>query len=248
MSQSIGASAPVLAVVDGIPTTTSIDVARHFGKRHDHVMRDIQNLRQQVDPGYLPNFGECKRINELANGKPEPYYRLTRDGFTLLAMGFTGKRALQFKLAYIDAFNKMEAELRNHVADASKMIAGAERTKIAIAFALEASKVAAQSVIEAFVAGEEYRRIERYMLTTEWDDKAKAYSRACVSVIDPNAYVASLPRLAEMINEPDCKSDSAELANLANACTLKLNKRVEAYRDSNRVLRAKLDQSQPNQS
>ncbi|MDO5288506.1 MAG: Rha family transcriptional regulator [Pseudomonadota bacterium] len=114
MQASVPAFAPTLAVVDGKATTLSTDVARHFGKRHDHVLRDIDNLRAQMDENHLPNFGETveKRENPSGGAPIESRaYRLTRDGFTLLAMGFTGKRALAFKLAYIDAFNRMEAAL-----------------------------------------------------------------------------------------------------------------------------------------
>ncbi len=108
------AFAPILAVVDGIPTTTSNEVARVFGKRHDHVLRDIEALRLQLDADHAPIFGEMVNEVQIGSGaiRKDPAYRLNRDGFTLLAMGFTGKRALQFKLVYIDAFNKMEAMLR----------------------------------------------------------------------------------------------------------------------------------------
>jgi Rha family phage regulatory protein len=112
-SASFGTSAPVLAVINGIPITTSLDVARYFGKRHDRVLRAIRDLIAQLPAERLPNFGETFIEVTGPNGatRSEPAYRLTRDGFTLLAMGFTGARALEFKLAYLDAFNRMEAEL-----------------------------------------------------------------------------------------------------------------------------------------
>lgn len=115
MSQSVPAIAPTLSVVDGIPTTTSNEVAQHFGKRHDHVIRDIRTIVDSM--GGVPKIGETVVFAETVytneqNGETYPAYRITRDGFTLLAMGFTGKKALAFKLAYIDAFNKMEATLR----------------------------------------------------------------------------------------------------------------------------------------
>jgi len=105
---------PVVQIADGHAVTTSLEVARVFGKRHDHIMRDIQNLIAQLDKDHLPNFGETviARPNP-SGGAPiqSPAYHLTRDGFTLLAFGFTGKRAMAFKLAYIKAFNQMEAQL-----------------------------------------------------------------------------------------------------------------------------------------
>lgn len=123
-------------LLDGKVTTTSIDVARHFGKRHDHVLRDIENLIAQLPPEYLPNFGEASFEVEQPNGGKVTYpaYRITRDGFTLLAMGFTGKRALQFKLAYIDAFNRMEEQLAQQK---DKALADAENnTALAVTMAL----------------------------------------------------------------------------------------------------------------
>lgn len=86
--------------------TTSLKVAEVFGKRHDHIMRDVNNLKKD-----LPNFGEMF----LEGNEPDSYgrdrhiYYMNRDGFTLLAMGFTGKKALEFKIKYISAFNKMES-------------------------------------------------------------------------------------------------------------------------------------------
>ncbi len=88
--------------------TTSLKVAEVFGKRHDHIMRDVNNLKKD-----LPNFGEMF----LDGTEPDSYgrnrriYYMNRDGFTLLAMGFTGKKAMQFKLKYIEAFNSMEKQL-----------------------------------------------------------------------------------------------------------------------------------------
>lgn len=108
---SLRAPAPTLSVIDGIPTCLSTEVAAQFGKLHKNVLRDIENLISQLPPEGVLNFEHTPLINEQ-NGQTYPAYRLTRDGFTLLAMGFTGSKALAFKLAYIEAFNKMEHMLR----------------------------------------------------------------------------------------------------------------------------------------
>ncbi|MFI8556376.1 Rha family transcriptional regulator [Pseudomonas putida] len=95
-------------IIDGKPTTTSLDVATHFRKHHKDVLRSIANL--DCSPEFTQrNFAPCTRPG--SNNKPEPYYRMTRDGFTFLCMGFTGKEAAQWKEAYIGAFNKMEQML-----------------------------------------------------------------------------------------------------------------------------------------
>ena len=108
----------LVTVMKNQAITTSRIVAEYFGKRHDHILRDIDNLiaqmaSVQVNPilGRPPMF-QKSTYTENQNGQTYPMYLMNRDGFTLLAMGFTGKKALQFKLAYIDAFNNMEAEIQ----------------------------------------------------------------------------------------------------------------------------------------
>ena len=102
---------PVVTLNDGIPTTLSTDVANFFGKRHCDVLRAIETITANLTEDRQRNFALCFENNALANGKPVKRYRLTRDGFTFLAMGFTGEKAQAFKWAYIDAFNRMEAKL-----------------------------------------------------------------------------------------------------------------------------------------
>lgn len=102
---------PDLMVLNNTVRADSRHVAETFGKRHDNVLRDIENLiAQEPDLGLL-NFEETPYQLEQ-NGQTYRCYTMDRDGFTLLAMGFTGSKALKWKLAYIGAFNKMEAALR----------------------------------------------------------------------------------------------------------------------------------------
>lgn len=102
---------PLVSMVNGTPTTSSQLVAETFGKPHKNVLRDIAKICEQL-PG---NFNQLnfEPVNYLdAHGQSRPMYLLTRDAFTLLAMGYTGKEAMQFKVKYIEAFNAMEEELR----------------------------------------------------------------------------------------------------------------------------------------
>lgn len=112
---------PVVTVVNGNATTLSTDVADFFEKRHDDVIKAIRKIVSSLSADRLGNFAETvvTRANP-SGGAPikSKAYRLTRDGFTFLAMGFTGARAQEFKWAYIDAFNKMEAALRQCPAQA----------------------------------------------------------------------------------------------------------------------------------
>lgn len=90
------------------PAVTSLDVAETFGKRHDHVLRDVKELGCSEE-FRLPNFGETYYLD--AQGRKQRMVVMTRDGFTLLAMGYTGDLAMKFKEAYIRQFNAMESAL-----------------------------------------------------------------------------------------------------------------------------------------
>jgi len=105
---------PSVSLIEGRPATTSLAIAEHFGKRHDHVMRDIAALIANCpEEFHVPNFGEMFRDVEIGNGatRQERFYNVYFDGFMLLVMGYTGKKALSMKLAYISAFNAMRERL-----------------------------------------------------------------------------------------------------------------------------------------
>lgn len=104
-------SSPVLVeLVDGQPTTTSLDVAAHFRKLHKTVLRAIANL--ECSPEFTQhNFVPSEYTD--STGRKLTQYRMTRDGFTFLCMGFTGKEAAKWKEAYINAFNQMEHTLKH---------------------------------------------------------------------------------------------------------------------------------------
>lgn len=99
---------PFSVVGDDTPTVSSDYVARVFEKRHDNVLKSIENLPD--NDFKAENFRSSTYLD--AQLKPRPCYALTRDGFSLLVMGFTGERAYQWKIEFIKAFNMMEAELR----------------------------------------------------------------------------------------------------------------------------------------
>ena len=93
--------------INGQPAVLSTKIAEHFGKRHDHVLRDIDNLVAMLPESFnAPNFGEVDYKD--AKGEMRRTYLLTRDAFSLLVMGFTGKAAVMWKLRYIEAFNALE--------------------------------------------------------------------------------------------------------------------------------------------
>lgn len=101
---------PVVSVdlIDGRPITTSLNIARSFGKRHTNVLRAITKLDCTTEFSRL-NFEPADYVD--TRGKRQLAFRITRDGFAFLAMGFTGSRAAQWKEAYIRAFNEMESRM-----------------------------------------------------------------------------------------------------------------------------------------
>ena len=109
---------------DGQPVASSRDIAEHFEKEHRNVLRDIDDLRKDV-----LNFEQMFFSVEIPDsyGRPQRAYLMNRDGFSLLVMGFTGKSALEWKLKYIDAFNRMEAQIKNpQLSPAEQLLAQAQ--------------------------------------------------------------------------------------------------------------------------
>ena len=111
-----------VAVSDGKVTTTSLKIAEVFGKLHKDVLKVIESL-QVPDNFRERNFAPSEYTAQNGIGKTikYPMYNITRDGFTLLVMGFTGAAAMQFKIAYLEEFNRMEAELRRMQTGASSV-------------------------------------------------------------------------------------------------------------------------------
>jgi Rha family phage regulatory protein len=100
----------------GTPVTNSLLVAQKFGKRHDSVLRDIDNLSCSEKFRIL-NFVETPYVHPQ-NGQTYRMYVMTKDGFSFLVMGYTGKEAGQFKEDFINAFNKMDNIIKTSLASA----------------------------------------------------------------------------------------------------------------------------------
>lgn len=98
--------------LDGQLITSSLLVAEAFGKQHKHVLEKIESL-DVTDNFSSANFSVHVQKISIGNGaqRESKVYRMTKDGFMLLVMGFTGKRAMDIKIAYINAFNRMAAQL-----------------------------------------------------------------------------------------------------------------------------------------
>ncbi len=105
-----------LVLSNNRPMASSLEIAERFGKRHGDVLRAIHHLQKNITDKnfYQSNFVMIEiqvKIGKLGNIRKSPAYLITRDGFCLLGFGFTGVKALAWKLRYIQAFNDMAAVL-----------------------------------------------------------------------------------------------------------------------------------------
>lgn len=212
MAQSLShTSAPVLTVIGGHPTTTSTDVARNFGKQHRDVLRAIENLIADLPlDDRLRNFAQTVETRPNPSGGASiqsPAYVLTRDGFT-------GKRALAFKLAYIHAFNRMEADLL-------ELTHTPERVNLAYAQAAVVAEQAARTVFSAVMGGqdEDWR-------SARWLFCLSPTGQPQVLPVAPDAMVLRMAELPRQVMEPGTSPTNRELVELAAACNQRLAQRM----------------------
>ena len=115
---------------DGKAVVSSRHIARVFEKEHRRVLQDIRTIAENDPVWGLHNFVQSYYTNE--QNKSQPEYLITRDGFTLLVMGYTGERAMRFKKAYIAAFNEMESRFapRNYKEALLALVAAEEKKEV----------------------------------------------------------------------------------------------------------------------
>lgn len=127
----------LIQVKENQNVTTSLLVAEKFNKDHKNVIRKIETLLSDISTGSklsaLKLFEKSEYID--THGQPRIMYYINRDGFTLLAMGFTGREALEWKLKYINAFNEMERHIKNPTLkdsrlDIARLLVRASRTSV----------------------------------------------------------------------------------------------------------------------
>ena len=106
---------------NGTVTVSSLQVAEDFEKEHRNVVQAIEELKKGVAEKSADLFIESS-YQHPQNKQTYKCYNLTRDGFSLLVMGFTGKKALEWKLKYIEAFNLMEQKIRERYSDISPQL------------------------------------------------------------------------------------------------------------------------------
>lgn len=111
---------------DGDYFVSSKEVAERFLKRHDHVIRDIENLKVP-DKFRSSNFGDIYGVDKY--GRDQRVVLMTKDGFSILAFGFTGKKALEWKIMFLEAFNKMETFIKEKIPELEAKVKQLESEK-----------------------------------------------------------------------------------------------------------------------
>lgn len=145
-------TAPESAIaLDGMKTTSLI-VAEAFGKRHDNLISAIESLDVPRDY-HLLNFKESIRRVSSGKGAVRKFktYEITRDGFSLLVMGFTGKKAMGWKIKFLEAFNAMEASLSQSAALPPQTLSPASQLKLrkAVADKAQGSRLAFSAIYQS---------------------------------------------------------------------------------------------------
>lgn len=206
----------------------SRDIAEKFEKQHKHVLESIRRLIGDA-PTTQPNFRPF-RIKDLA-GDSTSHVEMTRDGFMLLVMGFTGKKALEWKVRYIEAFNKMEAELKQK---RSTIRNDGKRVRNEFTTVLGKHGVT------------DYRRATNSIYTGLWDTDAsglrkrhnlpaKANCRDHMSSIALGSVLLSEALASEQIVVADRRGND-ECSAIANRCALSVRKAVAEARKDQKLI------------
>lgn len=173
-------------IVKGHPVTSSREVASHFEKRHNDVLRSIRDLLT-AKPALHANFIEAEDQVEIGKGatRTTPIILMDRKGFSLLAMGFTGAKALEFKCAFYDQFERMEEALRAPSAQ-SALITTTEQYEIrkAIKSRAKNSSVHYQTV---------YNALYDYFKIASYKDLRHDQMKAALALIETCTLKPQLP-------------------------------------------------------
>lgn len=191
-------------IVEGRPVTTSFIVAQYFEKQHKNVIRDIEELLAKKPALRGLNFELTQEIKQIgAATRSVPVYLIDRKGFSLLAMGFTGAKALDFKCAFYDQFERMEEALRAP-SDQSALITTTEQYEIRKAIKARAknSSVHYQTVYNALY---DYFKIASYKdLRHDQMKAALALIETCT--LKPQLPAPTIPEGSIILSDKDAEA------------------------------------------
>ncbi len=211
---------PSLAVINGTIKTTSLKLAEHFEKQHKSVLRSIKNLDCSQE-FHQRNFAPMQIDVEIGNGavRKDTAFEITRDGFTFLAMGFTGKEAAKWKEAYINAFNAMAIQLSTNPLQLPEA-----KTKKALAGGLSLDQ---QDTIKALVnarAEGQPKEKQARIIIQGWSAIKKKFELTKTQTyknIEPENFVniisliTRLPIEGELVEKPEVHQHNSITINLA---------------------------------
>lgn len=194
-----------LSTQNGEPVVSSREIARHFDKAHRHVLDSIRILAAENSVAKTM-FYETTFDNR---GKQYPMYLMNRDGFTLLAMGFTGKKATEWKIKYIQAFNAMEKQLSEQQSELTnrrltEAIEAVNRAKKNLNLARKLHDMSSDAREKSKNALAEIRAIHSKNCDTERKDaqRIRDWQAYLDAQIDHLNYVAfGLPAFEQIMNE-----------------------------------------------
>lgn len=205
MAQNIVQNA--FRVVEGRAVTSSFKVAEYFGKKHSDVVRAVDDLiAKNQELQVLRNFArysETVSLNDKGATRKVPAYWMDRKGFCLLAMGFTGAKALEFKCAFYDQFERMEEALRAP-SDQSALITTTEQYEIRKAIKARAknSSVHYQTVYNALY---DYFKIASYKdLRHDQMKAALALIETCT--LKPQLSAPTIPEGSIILSDKDAEA------------------------------------------
>ncbi|MGE4537576.1 MAG: Rha family transcriptional regulator [Desulfovibrio sp.] len=177
---------PILSLVNGHPRASSVAVAEHFKKRHDNVLRSITQTCHALPADFCAlNFEETSATVPGPKGgsRQERAYLMTRDGFTLIVMGFTGKEAMAWKLRYIEAFNAMEAEISRQQAPAASPATLSTSSRLSVQNLIAAKVSHYPSELRPKAFKEAWARVKNKFRVAKYEDIPEATYQDVVSYI-----------------------------------------------------------------
>lgn len=193
-----------IAVIDGKPTTTTQDIAEVFGKRHDRVMAIVRQRIAEAGEWGIHNFVDTPYTNPQ-NGQTYSVIRMSKKGFAFVVQKFTGKKAVEFQLAYVDEFERMEMALLAQSQPVPQL------TRVTIT---PEQKAALHAIIDRRVAGQDALRSSLWKRHNNHFNINSYHELLAVHFDDACQYLETLeikPRRAERM-QPDPAQKHPQLA------------------------------------
>ena len=192
----------LVEIKDNQIVVSSLQIAEHFGKEHNHVLRDIRKelgyIQNWTDPSDAKMFIETTYVHPQ-NGQEYPMFLMNRDGFSLIVMGFTGKKASEWKHKYIKAFNQMEKMLKQQ--SVQKNLTPMEFATAEFDSTLKFAQLLEKCGVEIGIARIHAMNVGKNHYQELTDKDIQEIQRALPPIKDNNIACLTPTNIAEKINE-----------------------------------------------